>query len=261
VIFDWDGTLINSSETGRRALRSLCKDVGRPQSKRDRKVIDEIWGGAGSKILDYLFPPETVRRLFPGRQYEEVREWLAIRWGKYSDSYRAPLFPGAKWVLRRLKRQGLLVAIATNAEAPRFLKNLANRGLNARHLDFSVSSSHSGRHSIGDLARLDSAPKFLVSPYRKPEHKYLRLLSDELRARDVLPQESLFVGDTKTDAEAALRLASYFAPVCYGPHSQSTSWWHKTLKELKMPDEKIIGTPVSLRDLYDLVIAFNAERS
>lgn len=241
-------------------MRKLCKEVGRPQTKRDRQIIEEIWGGAGSTILDYLFTADTIHRLFPERPRDEVRELLAIRWGKLSDAFRVSLFPGAKSVLARLKKKGLCVAIVTNAEAPRFLKNLSNRGINARHIDFSLSSTHGDRHSIGDLAHLETSPKFLVSPSRKPEPEFMKPLVNELKKRRIAPQECLFVGDTQTDAEAAMCLDSYFAPACYGSHSQNTAWWRRTLKRMGMAEAKIIGTPVSLRDVYELVMDFNSQQ-
>lgn len=263
ILADYDGTLVNSSETGRRALRRLCREVGRPQTFQDRRVVDGMWGGSGLKILDFLFPRETVMRLIrtgviPKKTYWEGREWLTVQWGEYSDVLRPKLFSGARRTLRRLKQAGIVVGIASNAEAPRLFRNLMNFGLGADHLDFAVASTHGDRHSIGALADLRGSPRFVASPYRKPERQFMQVLIRELRHYHVLPRACVVWGDTETDAKTAVAIGAYLIAVCYGPHHKTSTWWRKTVRALVMPEDRFLGAVVSIQDGYELIMDYNA---
>lgn len=103
LIFDWDGTLMDSTRQIVSAMQSAIQESGLPERSPDQ-LRDLIGLGLN----------ETVQRLFPGIDPERVRNWLSVYRRRYvSPSSRAVLFESVRETLQRLTDDGYELAVAT----------------------------------------------------------------------------------------------------------------------------------------------------
>ncbi|PKM21839.1 MAG: HAD family hydrolase, partial [Gammaproteobacteria bacterium HGW-Gammaproteobacteria-14] len=104
VIFDWDGTLMDS--TGR-IVECLClaaADAGLPTLAQDH-----------ARSIIGLGLPEAIRTLFPGIGYEDaeqMRQHYARRFVA-AEAVPCALFPGVRELLDELAASGVAMAVAT----------------------------------------------------------------------------------------------------------------------------------------------------
>src|SRR5690625_931182 len=103
LIFDWDGTLMDSASEIVAAMQSAIQDTGLPERSPDQ-LRDLIGLGLN----------EAVNRLFPGVDPERIRNWLSVYRRRYvSPSSRAVLFESVRETLERLSGAGYDLAVAT----------------------------------------------------------------------------------------------------------------------------------------------------
>jgi phosphoglycolate phosphatase len=183
LVFDWDGTLVDSAQAIVESLQEACTDVGfePPTDERARHII-----GLGLKdALRYAIPhvPETEHR----RIVEQYRTHFLARDG------RMPLFPGVMKGLADLQSRGYLLAIATGK---------SRRGLE-RALD-----------QVG-VRQFFVASRCADEGFSKPHPGMLHVLMDELA---VAPDETLMIGDTTHDLAMAANAAVPALAVAYGAH-------------------------------------------
>jgi beta-phosphoglucomutase len=106
VIWDVDGTLVDTADLHFHAWERLCRELGRPFSRAD---FAATFGRRNPEILDYLFGPRFTT--------QEVAD-LGFRKEEY---YRAAarqgvsLLPGVRVLLEGLHRAGFLQAIGSSA--------------------------------------------------------------------------------------------------------------------------------------------------
>lgn len=184
VVFDWDGTLIDSTGLIVRAIQAACADLGLDVPGRER---------AAHVIGLGLF--DAMREIAPQLAESECRA-LAERYRHhyFSRDHELVLFEGAQEVLEWIKAQGYLLAVATGK---------ARAGL-SRALD-----------STG-LARLFDATRCADESFSKPHPAMLLELMDEL-ATD--PVRTLMVGDTTHDLLMARNAGVPALAMSYGAHS------------------------------------------
>lgn len=184
VVFDWDGTLMDSAAKIVNCFRSAARDVGAcvPTPEAVRGII-----GLG---LD-----ESLAALFPGAEAEQqqllmqsYREHFLER-----DRTRMALFPGVEAGLAALKEDDFLLAIATGK---------ARRGLE-RALDETAV-----RHLFATSRCVDEA-------LSKPHPRMLRDILDET---GIAAREALMVGDTTFDLQMAAAADMDALAVSYGAH-------------------------------------------
>ena len=103
IVFDWDGTLVDSTQLIASSIRAACRDLGLPVPSRAsaRHVI-------GLGLEDAL---RLVAPALPLARYGE----LALRYRHHFVLRDAeiPLFPGVRPMLQELEDGGALLAIAT----------------------------------------------------------------------------------------------------------------------------------------------------
>jgi HAD superfamily hydrolase (TIGR01509 family) len=165
VLFDWDGTLLNSYAADQRAYLSMFRALG------------IAWGATE---IDRHYSPDWYRvyraARIPKLQWERAdRLWRA--------AYRAerpPLLAGARATLRILARRFKL-GIVTAGSRGRVRRQLRDFGLRD-HFSACIFSE--------DTAR------------KKPHPAPLHLALARMRAR---PEECLYVGDAPADIEMARR--------------------------------------------------------
>lgn len=184
LVFDWDGTLMDSLARITDCMRSAARDTGVPVPG-DEMIRDVIGLGLG----------EAIQTLFPN-----LDEAL---WPRIGDRYRhyflnvnrdpSPLFSGVLEVLERLSAEGYLLAVAT--------------GKSRRGLESSLDSS--------GLRRLFHATRCADEASSKPHPEMLLQLMEVLGSE---PSETVMIGDTEYDMEMAANAQAHGIGVSYGVH-------------------------------------------
>jgi HAD superfamily hydrolase (TIGR01509 family) len=165
VLFDWDGTLLDSYASDTRAYLTMFRALG------------VHWGVAE---LTRHYSPNWYRvyraARLPREKWDEADRLWTIAYGKESPA----LLPGARRIVQTLSRDFDL-AIVTSGNRRRVRRQL--RGFNlASYFSACVCSED--------------------TPRKKPHPAPLNLALDRLRAD---PEECVYVGDTAEDIEMARR--------------------------------------------------------
>ena len=185
VIFDWDGTLMDSTRVIARSLRDACRDLGiAVPSERDARFV--IGLGAA----------DTFKHVAPTLD-EEGRRKLADRYRHHflAREHEAPLYSGVPEMLADLHGRGRRLAVATGK---------ARRGLE-RALDAT------------GLRRWFEATRCADEGFAKPHPDMLLMLLD---ITGVDPRHALMVGDTTHDLELAANAGVEALAVSYGAHDE-----------------------------------------
>ncbi len=195
LVFDWDGTLMDSEARIVACMRAAGVDLGLavPDDDKIRNIIG-------------LSMQEAVITLFPGLDDRRV--------GQMTDRYRyyflnkertsLELFPGAEGVLRELAARGYLMAVAT--------------GKGRQGLDKVLNQT--------SLSGLFHATRCADETFSKPHPDMLLQIMDEL---DVEGDETLMIGDTEYDLEMANNARVHGLAVSYGVHAVERLLRHKPL--------------------------------
>jgi len=194
VIFDWDGTLMDSETQIVHAMHGAIDDMGLEQRTPDqcRNII-----GLGLK--------EAVDTLYPGRDTafrEQFVEHYRHHW--FSIAHTSELFPGASETLRLLKESGFLLAVATGKGRTGLDKVLASTG----------------------LEDVFSATRCSDETQSKP---HPQMLSEILEELDIVPDQALMVGDTEYDLLMAINAGISPVAVSYGVHERERLMQHQPL--------------------------------
>jgi len=183
VVFDWDGTLADSTAIIAGAIQAACRDVGEPvpDDVAARYVI-----GLGLRDALAHVAPELAPSRYPD---------LALR---YREHYLArdpqiPLFDGARELLADLRGAGYRLAVVTGKTRIGLDRSLAAQAL-AEWFDATRCSD-------------EGAPK--------PHPEMLLFLMDAL---GVSPHRTLMIGDTTHDLELARAAGAQALAVTYGAH-------------------------------------------
>jgi phosphoglycolate phosphatase len=195
IVFDWDGTLMDSEARIITAMERTLADMGMaPQPPRQiRNVI-------GLGLM------EAIQTLLPGLDQSLQQQVQALYRLHYfgQDRLPSPLFPGAAEVVAGLSAQGYLLAVATGK---------GRRGLNS-------ALQESGLAAYFHTTRcVDEAPS-------KPHPDMLLQILDEL---GVQPQDALMVGDSEYDMQLAANAAVQALAVTCGVHGRERLLRHRPL--------------------------------
>ena len=183
LVFDWDGTLIDSAAAIVESLQSACVDIGleRPEDARARHII-----GLGLRdALQYLVPELDERDY--GRLVERYRVHFLVK------DPETRLFAGIEAGLTALRESGHLLAIATGK---------SRRGLE-RALDQTGLRMHFTASRCADEG------------YSKPHPGMLQAVMEEVCAG---AEETLMIGDTTHDLQMAANAGCAAVGVSYGAH-------------------------------------------
>ncbi len=186
IIFDWDGTLMDSIAKIVRCFRAALTDVGVPGIS-DAEIQDVIGLGLLEVAQTLLPNADSATQLQVTDRYRE--HFLRL------DPTDMVLFPGVLAGLESLAQQGYLLAIATGK---------ARRGLE-RVLD-QTATGH-----------LFCATRCADEALSKP---HPRMLHDILSQTGVAPSKALMVGDTVYDLQMARGAGMHGLGVTYGVHER-----------------------------------------
>jgi phosphoglycolate phosphatase len=183
VVFDWDGTLADSTAMIAGAIRSACAAIGRPMpSVTDARYV------IGLGLADAL------AHVAPGLTGDEQRELAMHYRNRYLDGEAAiPLFDGAADLLADLGAAGFLLGVATGKTRAGLDRAIAQQGLTGRF--------HATRCADEGLP--------------KPHPGMLLALMDRLA---VDAHDTLMVGDTTHDLDLARNAGADAVAVAYGAH-------------------------------------------
>jgi len=185
LVFDWDGTLMDSAARILACIRAAARDLEQqmPEDAAARNVI-----GLGLR--------EAMAALFPDAA-ESALQALSERYRYHflgAEPTPERLFPGVGETIRCLERKGYLLAVAT--------------GKGRRGLDRSLAAT--------GLAGVFHATRCADETCSKPDPTMLLQLMDEL---DVEPWETLMIGDTEYDLRMAANAGTAAVGVGYGVHA------------------------------------------
>lgn len=168
IVFDWDGTLADSSQIIVDSVLAACVDAGLPPPTD--AAARGIIGLSLRKAILELFPEIT----------EPQMATLVERYGYHfhARDHEIPLFDGVAEALLELEQAGFMLAVAT--------------GKGRRGLDHAMQSSGLHPHFI--------ASRCADECHSKPHPQMLHELMDEL---GTAPERSLMIGDTCYDLEMA----------------------------------------------------------
>lgn len=185
IVFDWDGTLMDSAAAIVRALQAACSDVGAavPSEARARYVI-----GLGLDEALRHVAPDLSARDYP-RLVERYRHHFL------SSDHELSLFEGVSELVVELERRGRMLGVATGKSRKGLNRALASSG----------------------LARLFHATRCADECFSKPHPAMLEELMDEL---GVMRERTLMVGDTTHDLQMARNAGVPALAVSFGAHAE-----------------------------------------
>jgi phosphoglycolate phosphatase len=186
VVFDWDGTLMDSTHVIAASLQDACRDVGvLVPSERDARYV------IGLNLVD------TFNHVAPDLD-EAGRRQLAERYRHHfiAREHEMPLFEGVRDMLDDLRSRGHRLAVATGK---------ARRGLD-RVLDAT------GLRACFETTRCAD------EGFAKPHPGMLLTLLD---LTGVEPRDAVMVGDTTHDLELAANAGIDGVSVSYGAHDEA----------------------------------------
>ena len=186
VIFDWDGTLMDSVDRIVSSMQSAAKVVGLVIPSNDE--VKQIIGLSITEALQQLFAGITsedteAMRLQYKHQYQEI------------DDTPTPLFDNAINLLTQLKQKDKLLAVATGK---------GREGLN-RVLTMSETVDYF--HTTRCAGEMPSKPN--------PE-----MLTSILSELNVAPHEAIMIGDTSHDLKMAQNAGVDSIGVTFGVHGK-----------------------------------------
>ena len=188
VMFDLDGTLVDSVPDLAAAVDEMLLSLGRPLAGREQV---RNWVGNGARVL--------VRRALAGDlQHEGVAEAdaeqaLEVFLAAYANSHGlSAIYPGVRETLKWLKQQGIEMALITN-KPERFVGPLLDDLRIGRYFRWIIG---------GDTL-----------PQQKPDPTALLHV---LKMAGVSPGEALFVGDSRSDVLASKAAGVACVAMSYG---------------------------------------------
>ena len=183
IVFDWDGTILNSAGAIVRAIQAACRDLNLPVPS-DRQASHVI----GLGLLDAM--KQAVPDL-PIERHEEMTD--RYRFHYLSGDHELMLFDGIPELLAGLQSTGHILTIAT--------------GKSRLGLDRAL------KHA--DLGRFFQASRCADECHSKPHPQMLEELMTEF---GVAPEATLMIGDTSHDLLMAQNAGVESVAVTYGAH-------------------------------------------
>jgi phosphoglycolate phosphatase len=184
IVFDWDGTLMDSTATIVRSVEAAALDLGLepPTEERARYII-----GLGlADALRHALPD------LPEERYPALVE--RYRHHYLSRDQGLELFPGASELVRALAGRGHLLGVATGKSRQGLERALGHTGLGMFFHDTRCADEcHSKPHP--------------------------QMLEELMAALGVAPEQTLMIGDTTHDLLMARNAGVAAVAVGYGAHA------------------------------------------
>lgn len=187
IVFDWDGTIMDSTGLIAQCIQFAAADIGWPvpDTQRAKSII-----GLG---LD-----DSVGRLFPDKSVAQYQEFAQkFRHFYIVRDHEAPLYSGISSLLSRLYLGNCLTAVATGKPRRGLDRAFVHTKLN-QYLHFSRCADEG---------------------FAKPNPDMLFKIMD---AAGVEAKRTLMIGDTTFDLQLAQNAGCKSVAVTYGAHDVTT---------------------------------------
>ncbi len=195
LVFDWDGTLMDSEARIVACIQAAIEELG--LEPREVACIRNIIG---------LGLREAIDALYPGSD-NALHEAMTERYRYHfltANPTRSELFSGAEETVRTLSEAGYMLAVAT--------------GKGRRGLDMVLEETGLGQYFL--------ATRCADETFSKPHPRMLEELMDELGTE---PTETLMIGDTEYDMQMAVNARAHALAVSYGVHEKERLLRHQPL--------------------------------
>jgi phosphoglycolate phosphatase len=190
IVWDWDGTLADSTGMITNALLKAAEQVGLPA----------LTPQTASNIIG-LGLRESIQTLYgdiPAEQAQALASQYTTNY--YAGESEIPLFAGAAETIKALNKRGFKLAVATGK---------GRRGLN-------LALEHSG------LGKYFHSTRTVDECFSKPHPQMLDELMEYLV---VMPERTLMIGDTSYDLQMAQNADVRSVGVTYGAQA-AEQWQH-----------------------------------
>ena len=212
IVFDLDGTLINSLEDLADSANHVLVQHGFPTHPVD--AYRYFVGDGVRKLIERILPEEERN----DAQIEQCRQEFVAYYRIHMED-KTSVYPGMTELLKALKDKGLKIAVATNKV------HVAVAPLMAKYFPNILFDSMIGQR--------EGVP---VKPHPQ-------IMFDILKETGCQPSEALHVGDTATDMQLAHRA---------GIESVGVLWGYRPLEELQEAGARhIIKHPLDLLKIID----------
>ena len=181
VIFDMDGTLVNSSITIANAINYVRENIG--LEPMDRDIIL-------SKVNDNTINPSQV--FYHTKQFEKDQERYFSQYYTRNHAKELALYDGINELLIELKSNGFKLAVATNAYRSSTLESLSH---------FKILELFDTIACADDVKRPKPQPNMLF-----------KILKD----LNIKVEDSIFIGDGERDEQAGKKAGMDYIMVDWG---------------------------------------------
>jgi phosphoglycolate phosphatase len=194
IVFDWDGTLFDSTALIVRCIQASCRDlnVDVPDDRQAAYVI-----GLGLEDAVRCAAPGLARARYPELGARYRHHYLA-------SQHQLSLFAGVLPLLHALKNRNHWLAVAT--------------GKSRRGLDDALRSSQ--LHGLFDSTRTADETASKPDPC---------MLFELMREFGAAPQRTLMIGDTTHDLQMAANAGTASVAVSYGAHEPAAFAAHSPI--------------------------------
>lgn len=211
VIFDLDGTLLNTLEDLRASTNAALRAFGRRE-----RTTDEVRAFVGNGVQKLMLRALDIETPQEEPQFDEIFAAFRVHYAEHGNDHTAP-YAGVLTLLERLRAAGFLLAIVSNKP------DEAVRRLNDIYFRASISVAIGENEAAG------------VQKKPAPDTVYAAL-----RALDVSADEAVYVGDSEVDLATAKNA---------GLRCMSVTWGFRDVACLRAHGaEELYDTPQELAD-------------
>lgn len=185
VVFDWDGTLMDSEARIVACMQRAAGDMDMP-----------IPSDAEARDIIGLGLEQAVTRLFPGAGADDI-ERLVVTYRQHwlgDDVVASQMFAGSVELVETLHAEGYLLAVATGKSRQGLDKSLVESG----------------------LTRFFHVTRCADEAFSKPHPQMLEEILSDL---DTPPADAVMIGDTEYDMQMARSAGVAGVGVSHGVHS------------------------------------------
>lgn len=188
IIFDLDGTLLNTLEDLADSVNYALEGMGFPRRSSDE--IRKFLGNGGKRLIQMATPEDTSQE-----QREECLTQFRDYYDRHMDHKTKP-YPGVIFLLQGLREWGVKTAVVSNKY------DSAVKGLCGKYFNGLVDAA------VGDCEcrRRKPAPDNVL---------------EALRLLDSRPERTLYVGDSEVDMETAKNAGLTSVGVTWGFRSEA----------------------------------------
>jgi len=184
IVFDWDGTLIDSAANIVACMQSVIQRMQLPT--RSEEQIKHIIG---------LGMRQAIFELFPDLSEDEIEAFISAYRQQFFSQQQSLPFPGVEQLLQSLKQAGYALAVAT--------------GKGRHGLDLALNNLN--------MAHYFESTRCADETQSKPHPQMLHEILEDLSLRS---EHALMVGDTSYDLDMASTIEMDAVAVCNGVHDR-----------------------------------------